>query len=302
MELRQLEYFVAVAEEASFTKAAARVHVAQPGVSAQVRRLERDLGEELLDRSGRAVRLTDVGAAVLPYARAALGAVAGARFAVHELAGLMRGHVAVGTITSSPSLLPDLLAGFHQDHPAVEITLSEANSDRLVEALRAGQLHMAFIGLAATTPAGIEIHVVADEPLVAAVSRGDALAARKTITLAAMRDRPLISLPPGTGLRSRLDDACATAGFQPHIAFEASDPQVLAQLASRGLGLAILPESVARTHTRELRAIAITRPQIRGRLALAWRAEGPISPAARALISRARAVLPGPSDDPQPAA
>jgi DNA-binding transcriptional LysR family regulator len=184
----------------------------------------------------------------------------------------------------------------------VEITLTEANSDRLVEALRAGQLQMALIGLAATTPAGIEIHVVANEPLVAAVSPGDALAARKTITLAAMRDRPLISLPRGTGLRSRLDDACATAGFQPHIAFEASDPQVLAQLAARGLGLAILPESVACTHPRELHAIPITRPQMRGRLALAWRAEGPISPAARALISRARVVLPRPSDDPQPAA
>ena len=110
MELRQLEYLVSVAEEASFTKAAVRVHVAQPGVSAQVRRLERDLGEELLDRSGRAVRLTDVGAAVLPYARAALGAIAGARLAVDELTGLMRGHVAVWTVTSSPSLLPDLLA------------------------------------------------------------------------------------------------------------------------------------------------------------------------------------------------
>jgi DNA-binding transcriptional LysR family regulator len=302
MELRQLEYFVAVAEEASFTKAAARVHVAQPGVSAQVRRLERELGEELLDRSGRAVRLTEVGAAVLPYARATLGAVAAARLAVDELTGLMRGRVAVGTVTSSPSLLPDLLADFHRDHPAVEITLSEANSDRLVEALRAGQLHMALIGLAATTPAGIEIHVVADEPIVAAVRRDDALAARKTITLAALRDRPLISLTPGTGLRSRLDDACAAAGFRPNIAFEASDPQVLAQLAARGLGLAILPESVARTHPGELRPIAITRPSIRGRLALAWRAEGPISPAARALLSHARAVLPRPSDDPQPAA
>src|ERR1700716_1395811 len=140
MELRQLEYFVAVVEEANFTRAAAKVHVAQPGVSAQIRRLERELGQTLLDRSGRTVRLTDVGAAVLPYARAALAAVAGARLAVDELAGLMRGRVAVGMVTSGFAVvLSDLLADFHQEHPAVEITLSEANSDSLLDALRKGE-------------------------------------------------------------------------------------------------------------------------------------------------------------------
>src|SRR2546430_10553165 len=116
MELRQLEYFVTVAEEANFTRAAVRLHVAQPGVSAQVRGLERELGEELLDRSGRTVRLTEVGAAVLPYARAALGAVAGAHDVVAEFTGLVRGHVNVGMVTSVSTHeldLVGLLAGFH---------------------------------------------------------------------------------------------------------------------------------------------------------------------------------------------
>src|SRR4030081_1171298 len=96
MEMHQLAYLVAVAEEANFTRAARRLHVAQPGVSAQIARLERELGQQLFDRSGRTVRLTEVGAAVLPYARAALGAVAGARLAVDELAGLGRGRGAGG--------------------------------------------------------------------------------------------------------------------------------------------------------------------------------------------------------------
>src|SRR4029453_15318546 len=104
MELHQLEYLVAVAEEASFTNAAARVHVAQPGVSAQIRRLERELGLTLFDRSGRAVRLTEAGEAVLPYARAALEAVAGARLAADELSGLLRGHVDVGMIVACGSV------------------------------------------------------------------------------------------------------------------------------------------------------------------------------------------------------
>src|SRR5438132_221099 len=92
IDLKWLRSFVVVAEEASFTRAASRVHVAQPGVSAQVRRLESELGQQLLDRSGRSVRLTEVGSAVLPFARAALDAVANARLAVDELAGLMGGR------------------------------------------------------------------------------------------------------------------------------------------------------------------------------------------------------------------
>ncbi|MFJ7724033.1 LysR family transcriptional regulator, partial [Rhodococcus erythropolis] len=91
MELRQLEYFVTVVEEANFTRAAERLHVAQPGVSAQVKRLERELGQELLDRSGRTVRLTDAGRAVLPHAYAALAAVQSTRDAVDALNGLVRG-------------------------------------------------------------------------------------------------------------------------------------------------------------------------------------------------------------------
>jgi DNA-binding transcriptional LysR family regulator len=290
MELRQLQYFVTVAEEANFTRAAAKLHVAQPGVSAQIRRLERELGQELLDRSGRSVQLTEVGSAVLPYARAALSAVAGARLAVDELTGLVRGHVAIGTVTSHSVDLAALLAEFHEDHPAVEITLTEDNSDQLIDALRGGRLDAAIIAFGTTPPPDLEIHIVTDEPIAAAVSHGDDLAKRSTIPLGALRDRVLISLPPGTGIRSILDDACAAAGFSPHIAFEASTPAVLAQLAARGLGVAIMPASVAEAR-EDLHPLTITRPELRGRLAFAWRTEGPVSPAARALVRRARRTL-----------
>src|SRR6478735_9102003 len=129
MELRQLEYFVAVAEAANFTRAAERVHVAQPAVSAQIQRLERELGQQLLDRSRRAVRLTAAGEAALPYARAVLAAVAGMHVAVDELTALVRGTVTIGTVTSHNVDMPALLADFHADHPNVEITLSTDSSD-----------------------------------------------------------------------------------------------------------------------------------------------------------------------------
>jgi DNA-binding transcriptional LysR family regulator len=293
MELRHLEYLVAVAEEASFTRAAARVHVAQPGVSAQIRRLERELGLALLDRSGRSVTLTEAGAAVLPYARAALAAVAAAKGAADEVAGLLRGHITIGTVTSIYSErldLPALLSDFHHDHPDVEITVTAAGSDELMRALRAGQLDLAVVGLGTTAPGDLATHVITEEPLVAAVCHGHALAARTTITLAALARHPLISLPRGTGVRGCLDDACAAAGLAPRISFEAGDPRVLAQLAAHGLGVAVVPRSITDARSGELHALDITRPVLHGRIALAWRAAGPPGPAARQLIRRAQAA------------
>jgi DNA-binding transcriptional LysR family regulator len=299
MELRQLEYFVAVADEANFTRAAATLHVTQPGVSAQIRRLERELGQDLLHRAARTVRLTEAGAAALPYARAALAAAAGVQLAVDQLTGLLRGHLNIGTLTSisSNSLdIPRLLAAFHDKHPGVQVSLTVANSDDLIAALQAGRLDLAFIGHAATPPPGIGIHILASELLVAVVAHTDALARKTTITLNGLADRALISLPRGTGLRSCLEDACAAAGFRPHIAFEAGDPIVLAQLAAHGLGVAIVPQPVANAHHKQVHAIAITRPALHGQIALAWRTEGSISPATQAFfITAAKEVGTWPS-------
>ncbi len=292
MELRQLEYFIAVVEEASFTKAAARMHVAQPGVSAQIRQLERELGVELLDRSGRSMRPTEAGVAVLTHARAAIAAVGGARLAADELAGLVRGRVAVGMVLACGALeVPTILASFHRTHPGVAITLSEANSDELIEAVRAGDLDLAWVGLAGGQPAGIATHVIVEENLIAAVHPSDPLAKRSRIRLAELRDRSLISMPRGTGLRACLDDACTSAGFTPQIALEAGAPHILAALASQNLGIAILPASVAAEHQATLHTLTIGSPRLQSRIELAWRAEGTISPAARALIAHARAFV-----------
>ena len=292
MELRQLEYLVAVVEEASFTRAAERLHVAQPGVSAQVRRLEAELGEALLDRSARTVRPTEVGAAVLPHARAALDAVAAVRLAVDERTGLVRGQVAVGIVSAGAApFLPDLLAHFHRAHPAVRITLTEASAERLAAGLVAGELDLAVIAAVDPLPEGLATGVVFDEALVAAVAHDHPLAGRAAIALADLQDHALISLPAGAGLRAGLDAAWARAGIRPQIALEASDPPMLAELAARGLGVAIVPESITTARPAALHAIAITRPALRGRIELAWRAEGPSSPAARALIGDARAIL-----------
>lgn len=290
MELRQLQYLVAVVEEAGFTRAAERVHVAQPGVSAQIRRLEREFGQELLDRSGRTVRPTAAGAAVLPYARAALAAVDGARTAVDELTGLVRGRATVGTVVGCGAVgLPGVLAAFHQDHPGVEIALTEDGSDRLLEQLVGGQLDLALVGLAGPPPAGVGVQVVVDDAVVIGVRDGDAWPATDTVTVADLRGRTVISLPRGTGLRAAFDGACAVAGEQPRIALESSDLGVVVDLATQGMGAAVLPASVATLPG--VRAVPLA-PEVRSVLALAWRAGGPSSPAGRALVAHARAGIP----------
>ena len=290
MELRQLEYLVAVAEEGNFTRAAERIHVAQPAVSAQIQRLERELGQTLFDRSRRAVRLTAAGEAVLPHARAALAAVRTMPIAVDEVTHLVRGTVTIGTVTSHNVDIPRLLADFHAAHPGVEITLCADTSDNLIENARAGMLDVVIASVGPDeTPEGLDIEVATDESIQAAVCRGDPLARQKTIRLADLMDRTLIALPVGAGIRQQFDRACASARVSPRVGFEASTPLALAELASRGLGVAIVPASVPRGRS-DLHAMDFV-PELRGRLVLAWRSHGPISPAARALIDRARRLL-----------
>jgi DNA-binding transcriptional LysR family regulator len=200
--------------------------------------------------------------------------------------------------------VPELLAGFHDLYPGVSITLTEDNSDRLVLALREGRLDLALIGSAGGLAAGVEATVLSDEAVVAAVALASdgPLSALHSVSVDALRDQPLISLPRGTGVRAALDDACADAGFAPRIVFEAGALQMVAQLADLGLGTAILPVSVAESHRASLHVVPIDRPQIRSRLELAWNPATALSPAARALIEQARTLVRRLTANSEPAA
>lgn len=288
MEIRQLRYLVTIVEAGGFTRAAEREHVAQPGVSAQIRLLERELGQELLDRSGRRVRLTDAGAAVLPFAKAALRAIDDMRYAAEEMAGLVRGHVQLGMVTACgvPDM-PVLLQRFHREYPGIDITLVEDDSDVLIDKLGDGTLDLALIALNHKAPEGLELKVIADEPFMAVVKFGEPLSKQETVGLGALEEHTLISMPVGSGMRSVLDEICTAAGVRPRIALEASNPQMLVELASRGLGVAIVPESTARANADTVHALHIVNPRLRGRLAMAWRANGSRSTAATALIEMA---------------
>ena len=296
MELRQLEYFVAVAEERSFTRAAERVHISQSGVSAQIRQLEREVGAELFDRSARLASLTVAGKAALEHARAALAAAAALGQAVGEVTDLIRGRLAVGMVvgcTITP--LFDALAAFHRSHPGVAISLLEDDSARLVEEVRAGALDLALVGTAAVPPDGLDALTIISEPLVAVVPPGHPLTRRRRTTLRDVVTHPIVCMPPGTGLRTVFDQACAAQGLQPSIALQATAADAIADLASRGLGVAILSSSMAAHYRDRLTACTIDDVETPARLALVWRTAQ--NPAVRELLVHSRQAFGAPDRD-----
>ncbi|WP_327659248.1 MULTISPECIES: LysR family transcriptional regulator [unclassified Streptomyces] len=293
MEMRQLEYFVAVAEEQNFTRAAERVHISQSGVSAQIRQLERELGAELFDRSSRTVTLTVAGKAALEHARATLAAAGTIGRAVAEVSELIRGRLTVGMVigcTITP--LFDALAAFHEAHPGVELSLLEDGSDRLVEGVRAGDVDLALVGAAHSTPDGLDSLTIVDERLVVAVPAGHPLAKQRRVVLQDLMAHPIVCMPPGTGLRTVFDRACTAQGLHPTIALQASAADSIAALADRGLGVAVLSESMVADHPDGLTARIIDDVDTPALLALVWKRAH--NPALRELLGHARRAFARP--------
>ncbi|MFI6938537.1 LysR family transcriptional regulator [Streptomyces sp. NPDC050418] len=298
MELRQLDYFVAVAEERNFTRAAERVHISQSGISAQIRQLERDLGAELFDRSGRTVTLTVAGKAALEHARAAIAAGRAVAQAVDEVSDLVRGHLTVGMVVGcTVTPLFDALAAFHAAHPRVEISVLEDSSDRLTEGVRTGAIDVALIGAAATTPDGLDALTLIDERIVAVIPAEHALAQRSHVTLRDITSHPIICMPEGTGLRAVFDQACAEQDLHPTIALQAGAADAVAALAARGLGIGILSNSMAAAYGDLLTARTIEDADTPALLALIWK--GAHNPPVRELLVHCRRAfrMAGPITD-----
>lgn len=289
MDLRQLEYFVAVAEEANFTRAAQRVHISQSGVSAQIRQLERELGAELFDRSARTATLTVAGEAALEHARAALASAQAVGAAVGETNQLLRGRLAVGMVIGC-MITPffDALASFHEAHPSVEITVREGSSDQLIDELRRAGIDLALVGCANNPPEDLASLIIVSEGLVAVVPPGHELARRSTTTLDQVLRHPIVCMPPGTGLRAVFDQSCAARGLRPKIAIQAAAADSIADLAARGLGVGILSTSLsAGRHTR-LHPLHLRDVEIPALLVILWR---PSSPSARAFADGCRTAF-----------
>lgn len=247
MELRQLECFVAVAEEKNFTRAAARLHIVQSAVSATIKALERELGAPLLDRNSKRVLLTDAGAALLPRARATLDAAREAADAVAEVRGGLRGTLRLGTLTSVRLIdLPGLLGEFHRRHPGVllQTSASQSGSQGLVDALLDRRLDLAFVSLPGPPPPGLTLIDLASSVLDLVVPAGHPLADRDSVPLAELAGLDFVDSPAGYGNRAVVDRAFAAASLGRRVAVEITDIGTGVDFVRNGLGVALLPRYV----------------------------------------------------------
>jgi DNA-binding transcriptional LysR family regulator len=247
MELRHLTHFVAVAEEASFTRASERLHIVQSAVSASIRSLERELDVQLFARTTQRVRLTDAGEVLLPEARRTLAAAAGARDAIDSVRGGLRGTVRIGTMQALQIIdVPGLLADFHRAHPLVELQIRHAGggSAALADGVRDGELDLAILAAHATVP-GIELTTLAREAMQLACRGDHPLATRKAVGLAELAEETFVDFPTGWGVRSATDLAFAAARVRRAVTIEIDDVRELMRMVAVGLGVALLPPSLA---------------------------------------------------------
>jgi DNA-binding transcriptional LysR family regulator len=294
VELRQLRYLVALAEERHFTRAASREHVAQPALSQQIRRLEAEVGLALVQRTTRSVALTEAGELLLARARRALAEVDTARAELGELAGVRAGHLAIGAITTTgPVDVSGLVADFLARHPAVELTVREQSSEELGQMLRLDQLDLAFLSATESIKShGLGLHRLVAEELVVLLPVDHELASRPSVRLAELADARFVSYRAGARLRELLESAARDAGFVPHIALESIDSRRIRSLVSYGLGVAIVPRSDADEPGAGVAVAALTEPALTRDVTLAWRSNRRHSPAAAAFLDLARCAFP----------
>jgi DNA-binding transcriptional LysR family regulator len=284
MELRQLRYLVALADERHFTRAAAREHIAQPALSQQIRRLETELGVTLVERTTRRVAMTEAGELLVHRARRILAELDDAHAELSALAGVQGGRLSVGALhTMGPVDLSLLLASFHRSHPAVELTVREQSSEELAEMLRDDEIDLAFLSVTERIQSrGLELHHLVSEELVAVLPTSHPLARREGVALRELAGDPFISFRAGSRLRELLDWAAAETGFEPRIALESNESRRIRSLVSSGLGVAILPRSDAAGPGAPVAVTRLVEPSLTRDVTLASRAKRRHSPATQA--------------------
>ncbi|MFB7646175.1 LysR family transcriptional regulator [Streptomyces sp. NPDC056084] len=288
MEMHQLRYFAAIMDEGTFTAAAQRLHTSQSGISTQVAKLETELGQRLLDRSGRRIRLTPVGEAVLPLAKNALAAVEAIQHTAAEFGDAVRGRVRLGMIMGCaiPAFL-DTVADLGRSHPGVELSLHEGHSSELQAQVLSSALDLALIAYAGDVAPGLEVGIVLDEPIAALVPPGHPLD-RTGLRLADLGGEKILCLSPGTGIRAAYEDSCHRIGLDARVDIDASSPATLLRLAERGAGVVVL--SPSSTQGTGLRTVPLTDAATHARLGIITR-RGQHSPAVQLLRTRLVAAL-----------
>lgn len=287
MELRHLRYFLTLADELHFGRAAARLHIQQPPLSRQIQLLEEELGFPLFERSRRRVELTPAGKALYSRAQQVFDAL---DVAIHDARSAAQGdtgRIVIGFPSSlAYSGLTELLRAFRTRFPAVELSLRELSPGEQIDALNAGGLDVGFVRSKPEEP-GLVAELVRREPLMVALPDDHPLAKRRTLALSALRHEPFVMFPRvrGPAFFDQLMGLCAAAGFTPRIAQEAPQLDITSMVAA-GFGVSIMPASMRHFHRPGLVFRPITgAPQTE--LLIVWRHQN-LSPALHKFVDLVR--------------
>ncbi|MGB2711589.1 MAG: LysR family transcriptional regulator [Conexibacter sp.] len=285
MELRQLRYLAAVAELGSFSAAARRLHVVQPAISQQIRKLETELGVELILR-GSTATLTAAGEQVCRRARTALAEVDSIAREAAESAETVSGRLTIGAMQWLGTIdLPALLAAFAEQHPGVAMTLREAPTPHMIEGVRRGELDVSFVSLLdASRPRGCEAADLGSEELLICGAAG-LLPPKSSLRVRFLHDRPFVAFAEGSSIRAIVDAALRRHGIQPRVMWESNEPFTVRDLAARGLGFTVVPRSFVEAPGPPLEARSARPTAIVRHLSLVWRANREPSRAARRFIA-----------------
>jgi DNA-binding transcriptional LysR family regulator len=286
MELRHLRTIAAVARHGSFTKAAEELYLAQSAISQQIRRLEQELGVEVFRRTSRSVELTAEGRVILGYAQRVLAEVDGLHSELEELTGLLRGQLRIGGVyPTGPYDLFGMLADFRAEHPGVAIHMVEDTQEGVLEALRADDLDCAFTAL---NPDALGNEFAAtllwEEEIVVALPSGHPLCAGAQVTFEELAAEDLIAYRENSALRRRLERAMAERGLEPRNAFICTEMNAVRGLASKGLGIAVIPRSIAEQPGPPIELRPIGPERLTWPIALVWRASRRQTPAGKAFL------------------
>ncbi|WP_420881394.1 transcriptional regulator CynR [Rhodococcus sp. (in: high G+C Gram-positive bacteria)] len=251
LELRHLRYLIAVAEHGNFTRAAEDLHVSQPTLSQQIRQLERAVGVQLLDRTGRTVRLTDAGAVYTEHARRALRDLNAAERAVHDVQDLSRGHLRLGvTPTFTAYLIGPLVAELHTRFPGVGLTLTETTQDRIEAALLADDIDLG-IAFAGTHPTGITATPLFTETLSLVIGGSptpEMPETPKSLAVQDLQEQQLALLSGDFATRGHIDAYFADHRIEPRIILEANTIQALTEIVQRTSVATVLPDAITHDH------------------------------------------------------
>jgi DNA-binding transcriptional LysR family regulator len=292
IELRHLRYFVAVAEELHFGRAAQRLHIAQPGLSQQIQSLETELGVSLLARTRRRVELTAAGQVFLEEGRRALAQVARAENLARRAASGEIGRLTIGgTESATWVILPELLREFRKRYSNVDLAIREMPSPLQLEALRSGEIDVGFVRPPINTD-GVVARTVLEETLGVLLPEGHHLTRRTAIPIAMLADEPLVVHPARpSGWADFMVSICRNAGFEPRIGQEASETATAVSFVAAGLGLTIVPVSLKGFVRPGVAYRPVSDPAPRAQLLLVYRS-GVVPPTVTKLLTVAQSLWP----------